>query len=231
MIDWYDRSRRTSSARCSEEGRQVRAEAMGGARIPGRPGVARRHRVLDPSQRAGPHRRGAADAAGRVPVPQRADAGPEAAFQAHADAWAPTSTRPRVTRASGRRPTYRSDLHVLVEAPDGTMAASTIMWLDEANQTAEFEPVGTHPGYRRLGLGTAMLLHGMHLAREAGSHSHDGRMSGCARASAGARAVLRSRVPAVHARRAADQACGLVPGPESEHEQCRSAQRQPPDVP
>ncbi|MFE7232463.1 GNAT family N-acetyltransferase [Streptomyces sp. NPDC002405] len=45
-----------------------------------------------------------------------------------------------------------------------------IMWLDEANRTAEFEPVGTHPDYRRLGLGRAMLLHGMHLAREAGAH-------------------------------------------------------------
>jgi GNAT superfamily N-acetyltransferase len=43
------------------------------------------------------------------------------------------------------------------------------MWLDEANKTAEFEPAGTHPGYRRLGLGTAMLLHGMHLARAAGA--------------------------------------------------------------
>ena len=57
----------------------------------------------------------------------------------------------------------------LVEAPDGTMASSTIMWLDEANKTAEFEPVGTHPGYRRRGLGRAMLLHGMHLARAAGA--------------------------------------------------------------
>src|SRR5207249_11786340 len=64
---------------------------------------------------------------------------------------------------------YRGDLHVLVEAPDGTMAASTIMWLDEVNKTAEFEPVGTHPGYRRRGLGRAMLLHGMHLARAAGA--------------------------------------------------------------
>jgi ribosomal protein S18 acetylase RimI-like enzyme len=43
-----------------------------------------------------------------------------------------------------------------------------IGWYD-ANKTAEFEPVGTHPGYRRLGLGTAMLLHGMHLVREAGA--------------------------------------------------------------
>jgi ribosomal protein S18 acetylase RimI-like enzyme len=107
--------------------------------------------------------------------------------------------------------TYRGDLHVLVKAPDGTMAASTIMWLDEANKTAEFEPVGTHPGYRRLRLGTAMLLHGMHLAREAGGHSHDGRLPGCTGAPAGARAVLRSRVPAVHAGRAAHQARALEP--------------------
>ena len=46
---------------------------------------------------------------------------------------------------------YRGDLHILVEAADGTMAASTIMWLDQANKTAEFEPVGTHPAYRRRG--------------------------------------------------------------------------------
>jgi ribosomal protein S18 acetylase RimI-like enzyme len=49
------------------------------------------------------------------------------------------------------------------------MASSTIMWLDEANKTVEFEPVGTHPGYRRLGLARAMMLHGMHLARAAGA--------------------------------------------------------------
>jgi GNAT superfamily N-acetyltransferase len=67
-------------------------------------------------------------------------------------------------------PAYRGDLHVLVEAPEGTMAGSAIMWLDEANKTAEFEPVGTHPDYRRRGLGRALLLHGMHLAREAGAN-------------------------------------------------------------
>src|SRR5262249_35549894 len=69
-----------------------------------------------------------------------------------------------------RTATYRGDLHVLVEAPNGTMAASTIMWLDELNKTAEFEPVGTHPGYRRRGLGRAMLLHGMHMAPQAGAN-------------------------------------------------------------
>jgi GNAT superfamily N-acetyltransferase len=98
-----------------------------------------------------------------------AEAGPEAAVRAHVDAWAPSTYTAEGYEGVRQMPTYRSDLHVLVEAPDGTMAASTIMWLDEANQTAEFEPVGTHPDFRRLGLGHAMLLHGMHLAREAGA--------------------------------------------------------------
>jgi GNAT superfamily N-acetyltransferase len=96
-------------------------------------------------------------------------AGPEAAVQAHVDAWAPSSYTSEGYEGVRRTATYRGDLHVLVEAPDGTMASSTIMWLDEANKTAEFEPVGTHPGYRRLGLGTAMLRHGMRLARQAGA--------------------------------------------------------------
>ncbi len=53
--------------------------------------------------------------------------------------------------------------------PHGTMASSTITWLDDVNGTAEFEPVGTHPDCRRPGPARAMLLHGMHLARAAGS--------------------------------------------------------------
>ncbi|MFB7114664.1 GNAT family N-acetyltransferase [Streptomyces sp. NPDC056190] len=98
------------------------------------------------------------------------EAGPQAAVQAHVDAWAPSPYTAEGYEGVRRTPPYRGDLHVLVEAPDGTMAASTIMWLDEVNKTAEFEPVGTHPDYRRLGLGRAMLLHGMRLAREAGAH-------------------------------------------------------------
>jgi GNAT superfamily N-acetyltransferase len=98
------------------------------------------------------------------------EAGPRAAVQAHADAWAPSTYTAEGYEGVRRTPAYRGDLHVMVEAPDGTMAASTIMWLDEANKTAEFEPVGTHPDYRRLGLGRAMLLHGMHVEREAGAN-------------------------------------------------------------
>ncbi len=97
------------------------------------------------------------------------EAGPDAAVQAHLDAWAPTAYTAESYEGVRQTAAYRGDLHILVEAPDGTMASSTIMWLDEANKTAEFEPVGTHPGYRRMGLARAMLLHGMHLARAAGA--------------------------------------------------------------
>ncbi len=97
------------------------------------------------------------------------EAGPEAAVQAHVDAWAPSTYTAEGYQGVRQTAAYRGDLHLLVEAPDGTMASSTIMWLDEANRTAEFEPVGTHPGYRRRGLARAMLLHGMQLARAAGA--------------------------------------------------------------
>ncbi|MEC3979707.1 GNAT family N-acetyltransferase [Amycolatopsis sp. H20-H5] len=97
------------------------------------------------------------------------EAGPEAAVQAHQDAWAPSTYTAESYQGVRQTATYRGDLHLLVEAPDAKMVSSTVMWLDEANKTAEFEPVGTHPGYRRQGLGRAMLLHGMRLARAAGA--------------------------------------------------------------
>ena len=98
-----------------------------------------------------------------------AEAGPTAAVQAHVDAWAPSTYTMESYQGVRQAAGYRGDLHILVEAPDGTMASSTILWLDEANKTVEFEPLGTHPDYRRLGLGRAMMLHAMRLARAAGA--------------------------------------------------------------
>src|SRR5690348_3042831 len=106
---------------------------------------------------------------------------------------------------------YRGDLHVLVEAPDGTMACSTIMWLDQANRTVEFEPVGTHPDYRRLGLARAMMLHGMQLARAAGANHATVVCLGAPGACLRARAVLRPGVPGALAGRAAGQTTPLSP--------------------
>ncbi|MFF7631523.1 GNAT family N-acetyltransferase [Kitasatospora sp. NPDC008050] len=97
------------------------------------------------------------------------EVGPAAVVQGHRDAW--DGSRYTEQSYEGVRVTlpYRADFHLLIEAPDGTMAASTIMWHDEKNRTAEFEPVGTHRDFRRQGLGRALLLHGMHRARAAGA--------------------------------------------------------------
>lgn len=91
------------------------------------------------------------------------------AVRAHRDAWHPASLTEAAFERVRRTWPYRADLHPLIAAPDGTLAATAIIWLDESSRTAEFEPVGTHRDFRRRGLGAALQLHGMHLARAAGA--------------------------------------------------------------
>lgn len=98
-----------------------------------------------------------------------ADVSTADAVEAHINAW-PKSRLTAETFAKVQQTwPYRPDLHVLIEAPDGTLAATAITWYDETTRTAEFEPVGTHQNHRRKGLGTALQLYGMQLAKEAGA--------------------------------------------------------------
>lgn len=80
----------------------------------------------------------------------------------------------RMTSAWRRRiltmPEYRPDLDLVVEAPDGRIAAFTILWLTPypgGRVEAQFEPVGTHPAFQRRGLARALLLHAMRQAADA----------------------------------------------------------------
>jgi predicted N-acetyltransferase YhbS len=66
-------------------------------------------------------------------------------------------------------PTYRPDLDLAVIAPDGTFAANTTAWWDEANRHVEFEPVGTHPDHRRQRLASAVIAEGMRRAKALGA--------------------------------------------------------------
>lgn len=56
-------------------------------------------------------------------------------------------------------PTPQGDL--VVVAPDGTFASFCTIWFDEVNRVGAFEPVGTHPDYRRRGLAQAMMAEGL----------------------------------------------------------------------
>jgi ribosomal protein S18 acetylase RimI-like enzyme len=67
-----------------------------------------------------------------------------------------------------RSPVYSPELDLVGVAPDGQFAAFCVCWLDQVNQVGLFEPVGTHPAFRREGLGKAVMLEGMRRMRTHG---------------------------------------------------------------
>lgn len=52
---------------------------------------------------------------------------------------------------------YTSDLDLVVEAPDGTLAACCTVWFDATSGCAEIEPLGVAPEHRRRGLATCLV--------------------------------------------------------------------------
>ncbi|MGN9785836.1 GNAT family N-acetyltransferase [Nonomuraea sp. ZG12] len=64
---------------------------------------------------------------------------------------------------------YRRDLDRCVVAPDGSVAAYCLLWLDEAAGAARIEPVGTVPEHRGRGLAGAACSAGLRAARAAGA--------------------------------------------------------------
>jgi ribosomal protein S18 acetylase RimI-like enzyme len=58
-------------------------------------------------------------------------------------------------------PVYSLERDLVVEGAHGVFAAFCIYWLDKVNRLGYFEPVGTHPDYRRQGLGAALIREGL----------------------------------------------------------------------
>src|ERR1700722_7720873 len=133
VIDWYDAVaaglERTVAPRAADEFALNRWAAHGYRTNPASLGDTGFWTQLNERDLAGVERPVLPDGFGFRTADE---AGPEAVVQAHVDAWAPSTYTAEGYEGGRRTATYRGDLHVLVEAPDGTMAASTIMWLDEA---------------------------------------------------------------------------------------------------
>ena len=65
-------------------------------------------------------------------------------------------------------PLYPSGQDLVIEAPDGRVAAFCICWLDPTNRVGSFEPLGVHPDFQRQGFGKAILQAGMRLMQDNG---------------------------------------------------------------
>jgi GNAT superfamily N-acetyltransferase len=139
--------------------------AAGFARLPGAEPVAGMFRAASP---AGPAR----PAGYRIRGVRAGEL--DARVEAHRAAWRPATlpwpadVLPTVSPEATSRFTmshyeqvrrtwlYDQDLDLVVEAPDGTLAACCIAWWDPAAGCAEIEPLGVVPDHRRRGLATAM---------------------------------------------------------------------------
>jgi GNAT superfamily N-acetyltransferase len=93
----------------------------------------------------------------------------EARVDVHRAAFHPSKLTLSKYLAARNSPTYHPELDLVAVAPNGEFAAYTIVWFDEENHTALFEPVGCHPDYQRRGLGRALLYEAMRRLRELGA--------------------------------------------------------------
>jgi len=88
--------------------------------------------------------------------------------EVHQAAFPGANWTPELYRSVMESPGYAPEREFVVESPAGGLAAFTVTWLDPVNKTGLFEPVGTHAGFRRRGLGKALLCHSMKRMAEAG---------------------------------------------------------------
>jgi GNAT superfamily N-acetyltransferase len=90
--------------------------------------------------------------------------------EAHRAAWSAWNSRYSEKQHTALRELwpYKAAFDVMALAPDGTPAAYCQGWYDEESRVGLFEPVGTDPRHRRLGLSRALGLTVLHRFAAAG---------------------------------------------------------------
>ncbi len=99
----------------------------------------------------------------RVDIPNR--------VRVHRAAFHPSQMSEKIYGELWQAPGYLPELDVLIEAPDGRFVSFCLCWIDPVNRIGELEPVGTHPDYQRIGLGTAVVQAGMQRLKAFGAES------------------------------------------------------------
>jgi ribosomal protein S18 acetylase RimI-like enzyme len=73
-------------------------------------------------------------------------------------------------RGKSSAPSYSPKWDLIVVAPDGKLAAQSLVWLYPKSQMGEIDPLGTHPEYRKRGLAKALVLESFKRMRNSGVH-------------------------------------------------------------
>ena len=88
--------------------------------------------------------------------------------EVHNGAFNPTNWTPDLYRKVMTSPGYAPERELVIEGPEGRIAAFTVTWHDHLNRTGLFEPVGTHRDYQRRGFGRAIMAFGLQQMAAAG---------------------------------------------------------------
>jgi mycothiol synthase len=70
-----------------------------------------------------------------------------------------------------RHPDYRPDLDIVIEAPDGRLAAFCVCWFNPDSLEGQVEPLGCHKDFRRFALGRVALSAGLQRLQALGAQN------------------------------------------------------------
>lgn len=119
---------------------------------PGR--LARLERTLGPGRGAAPELPGGF----RFADMRTGEIGAAARVELHRAVWHPSKVTPGAYAHLQAAPNYRPELDVAVVSAPGDLAAYALGWYDPTSRSGLLEPVGTHPAFRRQGLGRPLIL-------------------------------------------------------------------------
>jgi len=89
----------------------------------------------------------------------------------HRDSWFRSTYQMDQYLALREIPVYDPELDIIAENGKGDFASYCIGWIDNETGVGSFEPVGTKPAFRRLGLGREVNFEGLRRMKAKGMHS------------------------------------------------------------